>query len=711
MTEIARHHAALAAAASAHDDDGDVTAFVVAPTISFDEMTAREDFLLMLISTASGSILQRKNQKRALTILQGCGIQPEILDAADASNALVRDELCELSGMRGRYPQFFLVQGDQTQFFADFEELENMNEEGTLKEWLRMEIPCPSPARLKKTAEAPPSSPQIYSYAAEKCHHGMDDDDVTAETHQETSHASSSWDSYSAVQRQQHQLESFHPDPYEDSCHETNNDDEMYAGSDYSDGTDHQGFPLERLLPCAETEDSESDRENNHSHVSPRSPPSESCVLPASFTQRSPKEHLSEEEGEDFVSENVSNEQLSPYLQKNRLQDEEKDTDNLNADNLHSLNSLLLGDDDETVDTTATASSIVTNSRMTSMDLDLRIQPSIDIHFWLTHCCEDTSKCNVTLSNMSASFLPLAFRIQASQRRRYMVWPSMGVIKPQNTMTVTVVLIDDAKQELLDSFEKFGPAAEFRCLDALSIEWCGVPTDFCGQLTEDHDQDMETLMSYWNSCQKDEAWSCEQTHLRVRVSVDDNSKQNYSNMSKSGLPQRCIEGLPSQVSQDESPSHEQIPQALQAEVENLRRKCEELTAERYILEQQLEESREREYSANGGTIHKLQLQQTMRCGHCLKAFQADPRSLLAPIASQSCGHSICRNCCYRRSSRFKRRSRQTLSSDLLMCVGDLQSTTSFDDDSCPLCHAPSAFAGSKLHVNQSLCLVLKLLDS
>jgi hypothetical protein len=158
---------------------------------------------------------------------------------------------------------------------------------------------------------------------------------------------------------------------------------------------------------------------------------------------------------------------------------------------------------------------------------------------------------------------------------------------------------------------------------------------------------------------------------------------------------------------------------LQSEVDNLRRKCEELTAERYILEQQLEEAEEKQSLAcsngGGGSVHKFQLQQTMRCGHCLKLFKSDPSSLLAPISSQTCGHSICRNCCYRRTgrrgNRNQRHPKQSLTSDLLVCVGDIQSMSSFEDDSCPICYAPSAFGGSKLHVNQSLCLVLKLLDS
>ncbi|KAG7338074.1 hypothetical protein IV203_006767 [Nitzschia inconspicua] len=76
------------AATHASRDNSDKSIYFTAPTISFDDMSAREDFLLMLVSTLSGSVVQQKKQKRALTILQACGVQPEILDAADPSNAL-----------------------------------------------------------------------------------------------------------------------------------------------------------------------------------------------------------------------------------------------------------------------------------------------------------------------------------------------------------------------------------------------------------------------------------------------------------------------------------------------------------------------------------------------------------------------------------------------------------------------------------------------
>jgi hypothetical protein len=422
-------------------------------------------------------------------------------------------------------------------------------------------------------------------------------------------------------------------------------------------------------------------------------------------------DHLLASQDEDSIFDNVAEDHSNRPLNEDKYAN--NDENGNGNQNFHALQSLL--SDDDSVDTTATSSSIVTNSRVTSMDLDLRIQPSRDLHFWLSHN-DETSRCTVTVSNMSMSYLPLAFKIQASERRRYMVWPSVGVVKPQSSMSITVFLLDEAKQELLDLFQKLGPAAEFRQTDTVLIEWCGVPSDFCSQLSGDHDQDFETLWSYWNICQKNEGWASEQSCLRVRISVDSKDWhhcQAISRPASSGSHHsRCEIPPRNAISMDATA---ETMQFLEAEIENLRRKCEELTAERYIVEQQLEEAREKLESSpprgGGGAVHKFQLQQTMRCGYCLKVFRSDHSSLLAPISSQSCGHSICRNCCFRRSSSKRGRSeKHTLSSDLLMCVGDMHSMSVDDDSSCPICHAPSAFGSGKLNVNQSLCLVLRLLE-
>jgi len=96
--------------------------------------------LLVLISSYMPTLKQRTSQDRAFTILNGIGIGPdqmETVDGAMSTNKEKRNELFGVSGIRAKYPQFFLVDGNQqTEFFADWEDFEAMNDSGILKETL-----------------------------------------------------------------------------------------------------------------------------------------------------------------------------------------------------------------------------------------------------------------------------------------------------------------------------------------------------------------------------------------------------------------------------------------------------------------------------------------------------------------------------------------------------------------------------------------------
>ncbi len=92
-------------------------------------------------------------------------------------------------------------------------------------------------------------------------------------------------------------------------------------------------------------------------------------------------------------------------------------------------------------------------------------------------------------------------------------------------------------------------------------------------------------------------------------------------------------------------------------------------------------------------IHKFQLQQTLRCNGCYELFSRDPDSFSIPVMSQACGHSICRGCVVRRADE------------------DFTITQTYQDTiCCPLCQIPNAFS-QELHINDSLCTVIALLDS
>lgn len=92
--------------------------------------------LVMLLSTSSGNAVQKANQERAMFILDSSRISPQIVDGSDQSLIPLRNHLFSLSGLRGKYPQFFLknVATEDYSFVGTFDTVESMNDEGPLEE-------------------------------------------------------------------------------------------------------------------------------------------------------------------------------------------------------------------------------------------------------------------------------------------------------------------------------------------------------------------------------------------------------------------------------------------------------------------------------------------------------------------------------------------------------------------------------------------------
>jgi hypothetical protein len=105
--------------------------------------------LLVLISSMSGMLAQSTNQKRATAMLEIYNLEPQYLDGADPVHKERRNELFGISGIRGNYPQFFLVdEKSGTTFLGDFATIQSMHDSEMLGEVLQ-----PSPS-LSKTEHA-----------------------------------------------------------------------------------------------------------------------------------------------------------------------------------------------------------------------------------------------------------------------------------------------------------------------------------------------------------------------------------------------------------------------------------------------------------------------------------------------------------------------------------------------------------------------------
>ncbi|GKZ00081.1 hypothetical protein MPSEU_000961500 [Mayamaea pseudoterrestris] len=83
----------------------------------------------------SGMSLKREsvaNQEMAYTILDGLNLPYDKLDGAEPVNKDRRNELFDISGIRGQYPQFFIVHQGVTTYFGDWEYFQYANDEGIL---------------------------------------------------------------------------------------------------------------------------------------------------------------------------------------------------------------------------------------------------------------------------------------------------------------------------------------------------------------------------------------------------------------------------------------------------------------------------------------------------------------------------------------------------------------------------------------------------
>jgi hypothetical protein len=91
--------------------------------------------ILMLMSTFGRS--QLMHQERAMMLFESMGIPYQCMDGSAPDRKDERNALFQLSGLRGIYPQFFLVQGDDgnndnLRCLGDYDAIEGINEASTL---------------------------------------------------------------------------------------------------------------------------------------------------------------------------------------------------------------------------------------------------------------------------------------------------------------------------------------------------------------------------------------------------------------------------------------------------------------------------------------------------------------------------------------------------------------------------------------------------
>ena len=91
-------------------------------------MASEPKKLIVLISRGCHDRTQSANQSKALDWFNSRNVPYEIVDGMDANQRERRNELFDVSEVRGNYPQFFFEHKEGTLVYFNFERLESLME-------------------------------------------------------------------------------------------------------------------------------------------------------------------------------------------------------------------------------------------------------------------------------------------------------------------------------------------------------------------------------------------------------------------------------------------------------------------------------------------------------------------------------------------------------------------------------------------------------
>jgi RING-type zinc-finger len=275
-------------------------------------------------------------------------------------------------------------------------------------------------------------------------------------------------------------------------------------------------------------------------------------------------------------------------------------------------------------------------------------------------------------------------QIQPNTKSRYAIWPSVGVVEPGECAIVSIVLLERARSEL----EQFN--ARMDKTEQIVVEWCRAPEIVFKQLglMVDSDQDHDILSSFWSTRghQFSTRVTSEKQHLEVHFDLHKpvvSNKEWYARVLDFEIPPTVSMEA---SSENDDPSLE-CDDSLMLSVSTWDGESHHQKRRNHGPTHPTEAA-----PSKNPSIHKFQLQQTLRCRGCYQVFSRDPDHYTIPVMSQSCGHTICRGCVLRQADQdydFAKEYQHTVS--------------------CPLCHATQAFS-QQLHINHSLCSVIALID-
>lgn len=258
-----------------------------------------------------------------------------------------------------------------------------------------------------------------------------------------------------------------------------------------------------------------------------------------------------------------------------------------------------------------------------SLPYALEIDPESSLQFTITRDPsadgsggDGSSRCTMTLRHPGHTKENLAFKVKTTQPRRYLVRPNQGIVAPNSSETVSILLVDKDRQVLWSTYDRLGQSALDHSKDKFLVQSCAVSKEFSakfdnetkrapGEGGQQYSKELvEELTAMWNSVSSDSSVPVYNKKLHVRHVVDTGGAGagtpsrggaggGNNGTAAPGLPASFQEGVDKRNNADKM-----SPEQLTDEVATLRRKYDELvafsvnlTAERDILNNTLEQTK------------------------------------------------------------------------------------------------------------------------
>mmetsp|Transcript_19454 Transcript_19454/g.26709 ORF Transcript_19454/g.26709 Transcript_19454/m.26709 type:complete len:355 (-) Transcript_19454:390-1454(-) len=208
------------------------------------------------------------------------------------------------------------------------------------------------------------------------------------------------------------------------------------------------------------------------------------------------------------------------------------------------------------------------------------------------------TRCTMTLRHPGKTNEYLAFKVKTTQPRRYLVRPNQGIVAPNSTETVSILLVEKDKQILLQSYERLGQSALDHSKDKFLVQSCAAPDDFATQYNKEKGKTDAGSDGYKTSKEMAEKLTSlwEKTSSSGETPVY-NKKLHVRHVVMETKPTASASQVPA-ARTDKTPVENMSPEQMFAEVSSLRRKYDELvafsvnlTAERDILNNTLEQTK------------------------------------------------------------------------------------------------------------------------